>query len=169
MTQTADVPAREPASQSCEKRPAWAWNCGPRRCVPEPDSGLRRLTTASFLALKSRNPTPRCAAVETDITLCAEHAVSCHRELDFTDRCLAVSPCVTRTRARRARWHVRRCTDLGWFPPTLEGLHRMTNGRRTRDTASLMIRWQSRAVEQRGHWAAPRRWTTASFPGLRIK
>ena len=69
----------------------------------------------------------------------------------------------------RARCGVRRFTDLGWFSPTLEGFHRMTDRRRTRDTAFLAIRWQRRANEQQGHSAPPRRWTTASFPGLRIK
>ena len=55
-----------------------------------------------------------------------------------------------------ACWGVRTCADSGLSPPTLEGLFRMTNRRRTWETGFADIRGQGRAIQQQGHSASPR-------------
>ena len=78
-----------------------------------------------------------------------------HREPDFRTRVERVrTVCLARPRCG-----VRMCTDLECSLQTLEGRHRMTNRRRTWETAFLAIRGQSRTIQQRGRSAKPYVWT----------
>ena len=97
MTRTAHVPAREPVSHILRE----AARLEVQREALSSKSALQNDAIAGSLipCLSTREPDGRGIAPGADITLRAGHAAARHREPDPPDRCLAVSACLSRTRA----------------------------------------------------------------------
>ena len=158
MTRTADVPARNTVYQILCEAILPGLELRPKTLRSGAALLYERIYESLFPLQKVKELQRRRIALDTTITLCAEHAGARHREPDFT-------PHARHFRLSRARapftsparvWGVRLCTDLGLPPPALEGHSHMTNRRRTGKTGFPDIRGQGRAVRKQGHSALPR-------------
>ena len=160
MTQTAHVPARGPATDVPRKPARLGSELRPYTLPASTTPLYGAIDDGLIPSLKIREPRRRIA-LDTTITLCAEHTPQpaigsqisppgprlSHKRLAYARR----------LRLARPRCGVRMCADLGCSPPTLEGHHAMTDRRRTSETDFTANRWQRRAIQRIGRSAHPRR------------
>ena len=159
MTQGANVPTREALSRILRATARLGPEPRPETLRSKAALLFKRIYDSLVLCLEIKELPGRRIALDTAITLCAEHAAARHQEPDTTDRCRAVSASGSRARRlrlARPRCGVRMCADLGPSPLTFQAHFRMTNILRKWKTGFANIRGQGRDIQPRGHSERPR-------------